>query len=39
MNALTAVRSAWRALSANALRSVLTMLGIIIGVALSLIHI
>jgi putative ABC transport system permease protein len=33
MNALTAVRSAWRALSANALRSVLTMLGIIIGVA------
>ncbi|MFN3737165.1 ABC transporter permease [Hydrogenophaga sp.] len=33
MNALTAVRSAWRALTANALRSVLTMLGIIIGVA------
>jgi len=33
MNALTAFRSALRALSANALRSVLTMLGIIIGVA------
>ena len=29
---LVAVRSAWRALRANALRSVLTMLGIIIGV-------
>ena len=33
MNLLTAVRSAWRALTANALRSMLTMLGIIIGVA------
>ena len=33
MNTLAAVRSAWRALTANALRSVLTMLGIIIGVA------
>ncbi|TNF61568.1 MAG: FtsX-like permease family protein [Burkholderiales bacterium] len=33
MNFLAAVRSAWRALSANALRSMLTMLGIIIGVA------
>lgn len=33
MNALTAFRSALRALSVNALRSVLTMLGIIIGVA------
>lgn len=33
MNTLAAVRSAWRALSSNALRSVLTMLGIIIGVA------
>jgi putative ABC transport system permease protein len=33
MNALTAFRSALRALSANTLRSVLTMLGIIIGVA------
>jgi putative ABC transport system permease protein len=33
MNAMTAFRSALRALSANALRSVLTMLGIIIGVA------
>jgi putative ABC transport system permease protein len=33
MNALAALRSALRALSANALRSVLTMLGIIIGVA------
>jgi putative ABC transport system permease protein len=30
---MAALRSAWRALSANALRSVLTMLGIIIGVA------
>ena len=33
MNALTALRSALRALAANAFRSVLTMLGIIIGVA------
>ncbi|MBX3611092.1 MAG: ABC transporter permease [Hydrogenophaga sp.] len=33
MNTLAAIRSAWRALTANALRSVLTMLGIIIGVA------
>jgi putative ABC transport system permease protein len=33
MNLLAALRSALRALSANALRSVLTMLGIIIGVA------
>ncbi len=33
MSFLAAVRSAWRALSANALRSMLTMLGIIIGVA------
>lgn len=33
MNALAALRSAWRALTANALRSLLTMLGIIIGVA------
>jgi len=33
MNFLAAVRSAWRALSANTLRSMLTMLGIIIGVA------
>jgi putative ABC transport system permease protein len=33
MNTLAALRSALRALSANALRSVLTMLGIIIGVA------
>jgi ABC-type antimicrobial peptide transport system permease subunit len=33
MNLLAALRSAWRALAANALRSVLTMLGIIIGVA------
>jgi len=32
MNALTALRSALRALAANKLRSVLTMLGIIIGV-------
>jgi ABC-type lipoprotein release transport system permease subunit len=30
---LSAVRSAWRALVANALRSLLTMLGIVIGVA------
>ena len=33
MNLLAALRSALRALAANALRSVLTMLGIIIGVA------
>lgn len=33
MNTLTAIRSAWRGLKANALRSALTMLGIIIGVA------
>jgi putative ABC transport system permease protein len=33
MSFMAALRSAWRALSANALRSVLTMLGIIIGVA------
>jgi putative ABC transport system permease protein len=33
MNALAALRSAWRALATNLLRSVLTMLGIIIGVA------
>ena len=33
MNTLAAVRSAWRALRANLLRSLLTMLGIIIGVA------
>jgi putative ABC transport system permease protein len=33
MNALAAVRLAWRALSANPMRSMLTMLGIIIGVA------
>ncbi|WP_394787385.1 ABC transporter permease [Rhodoferax sp.] len=33
MNGLAAVRSAWRALASNALRSLLTMLGIIIGVA------
>jgi len=33
MNLLAALRSAWRALAANKLRSVLTMLGIIIGVA------
>ncbi|AOF86856.1 ftsX-like permease family protein [Hydrogenophaga sp. RAC07] len=33
MNALAAMRSAWRALLANPLRSLLTMLGIIIGVA------
>jgi putative ABC transport system permease protein len=32
MNALAALRSAWRALSTNLLRSILTMLGIIIGV-------
>ncbi len=33
MNTLAAIRSAWRALHANLLRSLLTMLGIIIGVA------
>ena len=33
MNLLAAFRSAWRALTANLLRSMLTMLGIIIGVA------
>ena len=33
MNTMAALRSALRALGANALRSVLTMLGIIIGVA------
>ncbi len=33
MSLLAALRSAWRALLANTLRSVLTMLGIIIGVA------
>jgi putative ABC transport system permease protein len=33
MNAMAAMRSAWRALTTNLLRSVLTMLGIIIGVA------
>ncbi len=33
MNMLAALRSAWRALAANTLRSFLTMLGIIIGVA------
>jgi putative ABC transport system permease protein len=33
MNTLAALRSAWRALATNLLRSVLTMLGIIIGVA------
>ena len=33
MNTLAAIRSAWRALRANLLRSLLTMLGIIIGVA------
>jgi putative ABC transport system permease protein len=33
VNTLAALRSAWRALVANPLRSVLTMLGIIIGVA------
>jgi putative ABC transport system permease protein len=33
VNALAAMRSAWRALLANPLRSLLTMLGIIIGVA------
>ena len=33
MNTVAALRSAWRALASNALRSLLTMLGIIIGVA------
>ncbi len=33
MNGIAALRSAWRALASNALRSLLTMLGIIIGVA------
>jgi putative ABC transport system permease protein len=33
MNWMAAIRTAWNALAANALRSVLTMLGIIIGVA------
>jgi putative ABC transport system permease protein len=33
MNTLAAVRSAWRALRANPMRSLLTMLGIIVGVA------
>ena len=33
MNVGTALRSAWRALASNTLRSLLTMLGIIIGVA------
>ena len=33
MNLLTAIKSALRALAANKLRSMLTMLGIIIGVA------
>ena len=33
MNTLTAIRSAWRSLKANKLRSMPTMLGIIIGVA------
>ena len=33
MNTLAAFRSALRALAANTLRSILTMLGIIIGVA------
>nr|WP_315203673.1 ABC transporter permease [uncultured Albidiferax sp.] len=33
MNGIAALRSAWRALASNALRSMLTMLGIIIGVA------
>jgi putative ABC transport system permease protein len=33
MNILAALRSAWRALATNLMRSVLTMLGIIIGVA------
>jgi putative ABC transport system permease protein len=33
MNSIAALRSAWRALTTNLLRSMLTMLGIIIGVA------
>ncbi len=33
MNTVSAFRSAWRALTANLMRSVLTMLGIIVGVA------
>jgi putative ABC transport system permease protein len=33
MNFFAALRSAWRSLAANTLRSILTMLGIIIGVA------
>ena len=33
MNTAAALRSAWRALASNALRSLLTMLGIVIGVA------
>ena len=33
MNALAAMKSAWRALTTNLMRSILTMLGIIIGVA------
>jgi putative ABC transport system permease protein len=33
MNTLAAMRSAWRALRANPMRSLLTMLGIIVGVA------
>ncbi len=33
MNTFTAFRSAWRALTTNLMRSILTMLGIIIGVA------
>ena len=33
MNFAAALRSAWRSLAANALRSALTMLGIMIGVA------
>mgnify|MGYP001197171660 CR=1 FL=1 len=33
MNSMAALRSAWRSLTTNLLRSILTMLGIIIGVA------
>ncbi len=33
MNTLAALRSAWRSLTANPMRSLLTMLGIVIGVA------
>jgi putative ABC transport system permease protein len=33
MNTFTAFRSAWRSLTSNLMRSILTMLGIIIGVA------